>query len=178
MASKKGLLIMDANVLIDLCEADRTVIRLISDHVGQVHVPLPVLREEVDQIDESEYADLGIVPVDPPLQMAIDAAARRAGLSFHDHLCLLLARDSGWTCVTNDGRLRRECAVEKVPVLWGLETLALLVDGGVLTTEAAEEIGRAIQRANSRFITNEVIERFLERIGIPAKNHNPSQDDT
>ncbi|MBI5544455.1 MAG: hypothetical protein HY901_11230 [Deltaproteobacteria bacterium] len=84
--SHKGLLIMDANVLNDLCEADRTVIRLISEHVGQVHVPLPVLQEEVDQIDESECADLGIVLVDPPLQTAIDAAARRAGLSFHDHL--------------------------------------------------------------------------------------------
>ena len=113
--SRKGLLIMDANVLIDLAEVDRNLIRLISDHVGKVHVPLPVLREEVDQIDEAEYADLGIVPVDPPLQTAVDAAARRAGLSFHDHLCLLLARDNGWTCVTNDGRLRRECAAEKVP---------------------------------------------------------------
>src|SRR5712691_10948386 len=106
--SRTGLLIMDASVLIDLCEADRTLIRIISDHVGQVHVPLPVLREEVEQIDESEYTELGIVPVDPPLQTAIDAAGRRAGLSFHDHLCLLLARDNGWTCVTNDGRLRRE----------------------------------------------------------------------
>ena len=34
-----GLLSMDANVLIDLCEADRAVIRLISDHVGQTQVP-------------------------------------------------------------------------------------------------------------------------------------------
>ena len=169
MSSNKGLLIMDANVLIDLCEADRTVIRLISDHVGQVHVPIPVLREEVDQIDEAEYAELGIVPVDPPLQTATDAAARRAGLSFHDHLCLLLARDNEWTCVTNDGRLRRECTAEKVPVLWGLETVALLVDGGVLTAKAAAEIGRAIQRANPKFITDGVIEGFLERIGSAGK---------
>ncbi len=160
---------MDANVLIDLCEADRTVIRLISDHVGKVHVPLPVLREEVDQIDEDEYADLGIVPVDPPLQTAADAATRRAGLSFHDHLCLLLARDNGWTCVTNDGRLRCECAAENVPVLWGLETVALLVDDGVLTAKAAEEIGRAIQRANPKFITVSVIAAFLDRIGAAAK---------
>jgi hypothetical protein len=160
---------MDANVLIDLCEADRTVIRLISDHVGQIHVPLPVLREEVDQIDEADYAELGIVAVDPPLQTATDAAGRRAGLSFHDHLCLLLARDNGWTCVTNDGRLRRECAAEKIPVLWGLETVALLVDDGVLTAKAAEEIGRAIQRANPRFITDEVIKGFLVRIGSAPK---------
>jgi predicted nucleic acid-binding protein len=167
--SRKGLLIMDANVLIDLCEADRTVIRLISEHIGQVHVPLPVLREEVDEIDEAEYADLGIVPVEPPLQTAADAATRRAGLSFHDHLCLLLARDNGWTCVTNDGRLRRECTAESVPVLWGLETVALLVEDSVLTAKAAEEIGRAIQRANPHFITEEVIARFLARIGLAPK---------
>jgi len=160
---------MDASVLIDLCEADRTLIRIISDHVGQVHVPLPVLREEVEQIDESEYTELGIVPVDPPLQTAIDAAGRRAGLSFHDHLCLLLARDNGWTCVTNDGRLRRECEAEHVPVLWGLETVALLVDAGVLTAKAAEEIGRAIQTANPLFITEKVIEGFLERVGVVPK---------
>jgi hypothetical protein len=167
--SPKGFLVMDANVLIDLCEADRTVIRLISDHIGRVHVPLPVLREEVDQIDEAEYTELGIVPVDPPLQTAIDAATRKAGLSFHDHLCLLLARDNGWTCVTNDGRLRHECTTEKVPVLWGLEAVALLVDCSVLTAQAAAEIGRAIQRANPRFITDKVIAGFLERIGLNQK---------
>jgi hypothetical protein len=167
--SRRALLIMDANVVIDFCEADRTVIRLISDHIGKVHVPLPVLREEVDQIDEAECADLGIVAVEPPLQTAADAAVRRAGLSFHDHLCLLLARDNGWTCVTNDGRLRRECAAENIPVLWGLETVALVVDAGVLTAAAAEEIGRATQRANPRFITAEVIAGFLERIGLSAK---------
>lgn len=174
MAPKKPLLIMDANVLIDLCAADRTVIRLISDHVGRVHVPLPVLFEEVEQIDEAEYADLGIAPVDPPLQTATEAAGRRAGLSFHDHLCLLLARDNGWTCVTNDGRLRRECAAEKVPVLWGLETVALLVDRGVLDAKAAEEIGRGVQRANPRFITEVVIDRFLERIGVGTKRSGQS----
>jgi rRNA-processing protein FCF1 len=166
---------MDANVLIDLCEADRTVIRLISEHVGQVHVPLPVLREEVDQIDEAECTDLGIVVVEPPLQTAIDAATRRAGLSFHDHLCLLLARDNGWSCVTNDGRLRRECAAEKVPVVWGLEVVALLVDASVLTPEAAEEIGRAVQRSNPMFITDSVIERYLTRIGVVETKKKPGR---
>lgn len=164
---------MDANVLIDLCEADRTVIRLISDHIGKVHVPLPVLREEVEQLEEAEWSDLGIVPVEPPLQTAVDAASRRAGLSFHDHVCLLLARDNGWTCVTNDGRLRSECTAEKVPVLWGLETVALLVDDGVLTGKAAEELGRRIQRVNPRFITEDVIARFVTRIGRAAKEVRP-----
>ncbi|MGI5862446.1 MAG: hypothetical protein ACOX6T_10375 [Myxococcales bacterium] len=164
--SHERSLLIDANVLIDLCEADRTVIRLISQHVGQVLVPLPVLREEVDQIDEAECPDLGIVLIEPSLQTAAEAATRRGGLSFHDHLCLLLARDKGAACVTNDRRLRRECAAENVPVRWGLETVALLVDVGALTPEAAEEIGDAVQQASSQFITDPVIERFHARIGL------------
>ncbi len=54
-------------------------------------------------------------------------------------------------------------------MLWGLETVALLVDDGVLTATAAEEIGRAMQRVNPKFITDEVIEAFLERIGSAGK---------
>lgn len=161
----RRLLIVDANVLIDLCEADRTVIRLISDHVGRVHVATPVLQEEVDQISDAEYLELGITAVEPPLEIAVDAVNRRSGLSFHDQLCLLLARENGWTCVTNDGRLRRECKQLDIPVLWGLETVALLVECGVLTAQAAGAIGWAIRRANPRFITADVLTNFLVRIG-------------
>ena len=74
--------------------------------------------------------------------------------------------------MTNDGRLRRECAVENIPVLWGLEIVAFLVDGDVLTVGAAEEIGRAVQRANPRFITESVIADFLERIGFAARKES------
>ena len=36
-------MLMDASVLIDLCNVDPTLIRLISDQIGRVHVPTPVL---------------------------------------------------------------------------------------------------------------------------------------
>jgi hypothetical protein len=54
-------------------------------------------------------------------------------------------------------------------VLWGLETVALLVEQSVSTAKAAEEIARAIPRAKPRFITEDVIARFLERIGLAPK---------
>ena len=87
--SRKGILIMDANVLIDLAEADRNLIRLISDHVGKVHVPLPVLREEVDQIDEAESwfldddPEVILVAYGTPSRVVQSAvrAARAEGLS-------------------------------------------------------------------------------------------------
>ena len=163
--SRAGLLIMDACVVIDFLESDRTVIRLISETVGQVHVPLPILREEIAQLGEEHWADLGIVAVEPSLETATAAASRRAGLSFYDHLCLLIARDKGWTCVTNDGHLRRQCAAEDVPVIWGLETVALLVDAGALKRKAAAEIGQAIQQVNPRYITPAILTAYLERIG-------------
>ena len=39
--ARDGLLILDANILIDFCESDPTVLLLVSQHIGQVHVPLP-----------------------------------------------------------------------------------------------------------------------------------------
>ena len=133
MIARRPLLLMDANVLIDFCDADVTVIPLVSKHIGQVHVPRPILDDEVEQSGELDWTELEIIAVEPSLAVVSEAAANpRAGLSFHDTLCLLLARDNGWTCVTNDARLRRECVTERVPTLWGFELLALLVEGVVL----------------------------------------------
>jgi predicted nucleic acid-binding protein len=162
-------LLMDANVLIDLLKADRALFKLISGHVGRLHVPLPVLREDVKQIAEQDCAELGIVPVEPSLDIVVRAAVRRSGLSFHDHMCLLLARENGWICVTNDGRLRRECSSEHVAVAWGLEVIAGVVDAGGLTAPQAAKMARAIQRANPRFITDKVVSAFLERVGLGRK---------
>ena len=117
--SRTGLLdlILDANVLIDFCDADRTVFRLISESVGRIHVPTPILREEVAQLSVDDCPDLGISPVEPLLETALLAAPRRSGVSFYDHLCLLLARDSGWTCVTNDGRKPSQSAARPLETL-------------------------------------------------------------
>jgi len=167
--SRRKLLLMDANVLIDFCDADATVITLISKHIGQVHVPRPILVEEVEQIVDLDWTELAITAVEPTLEIAVEAARRpRTGLSFHDHLCLSIARENGWTCVTNDARLRRECTADGVDVLWGLETVALLVEEGALSTKAAAEIGRRIQAANPKFITLAILDRFLKRIGASA----------
>lgn len=163
-SSRRTLLLMDANVLIDFCDSDRTIIPLISKHIGRVHVPLPILVEEVEPFNDVDWTELEIVSVEPSLEVVTRAAQRRAGLSFHDHLCLLLARENAWTCVTNDARLRRECTAEGITTLWGLEVVALLVEESVLAVSVAEGIGRAIQAANPKFITVQILHRFLKRI--------------
>jgi len=158
---------MDASVLIDLCAADRTLIALISERIGQIHVPLPLLREEVQQITETDCAGLGIVAVEPSLEIVIDATSRRGGLSFHDRVCLLLAQERGWTCVTNDAALRRACGEAGVSVVWGLEVIALLVEDGALPADDAAAVGQAIRAANP-YITEQVLSRFLNRIAKPG----------
>ncbi len=76
----------------------------------------------------------------------------------------LLAKESGLTCVTNDRALRKACADEEVPTLWGLELMIGLVEGGHLTVEAAAAIARAINGVNPLHITAEIVAKFEERI--------------
>jgi predicted nucleic acid-binding protein len=157
------LLVLDSNVLIDYCAADKSVLTLASRHVGAIHVP-SVLLEEVGDLDESECERIGIFVVEPEPNLLVAAGKRRPGLSYYDHVCLLAAKAAGWTCVTNDGRLRRECKVEKLPVLWGLELMVSLVEGHHLPPDAARAVAKAIGTANPLYITEEILRRFGERI--------------
>jgi hypothetical protein len=69
------LLLVDANVLIDFAHADRSVLALVANHVGAVHVPRDVLAE-VDQLDAAACAALGLVLVDGTLEQLAGPASR------------------------------------------------------------------------------------------------------
>lgn len=157
-----ALLIVDSCVLIDLWEADRSLLTLVSRHLGEIHVATPVLAE-VDEIDESDAVSVGLRLVEPSLDMATEAAASRGTLSFADRLCFLLAKENAWTCVSNDRRLRRTCEEARVPVLWGLELIVGLVDAGALDPVGAIENAERIAKAN-KFIGPDVLERFRARV--------------
>ena len=158
-------LILDANVLIDFCKSDRSMLTLIARHIGTVCVAQPVL-DEVVALGHGDLLALGLDLVMPETEMLIAAAAQQGALSFEDRICLLLAKQHGWTCVTNDGRLRRECESESVSVLWGLEPLIMLVERKVIDAKVALTTAMAIQQSNPRFITDDIIRRFKGRIGI------------
>jgi predicted nucleic acid-binding protein len=161
--SPRRLLIIDANVLIDFTSTDLSVLALVAKHLGEVHVPLPLL-EEVDQLDESLCGQLGLRVVEPSPDALVRAAAVRGQLSFQDHLCLVMAKESGLTCVTNDKALRRACSEEGISRLWGLELMIELVAGGHLTADAALATARAIRVANPLHITAQIVAKFEERI--------------
>jgi hypothetical protein len=157
------LFILDACVLIDFVTTDSSILRLACLHVGEVHIAAPVL-DEVDQLDESGAVSLGIRVVQPSLPTAMAAASRRGALSFQDWLCVLMAKEHGWTCISNDGRLRRECAAENVPVMWGLELLERIMTAGALDAEGAIAAAWAIHASNPRYVTKAIVQAFERKI--------------
>jgi len=136
---KQPFLILDANILIDLYKCDWALLKLISTHVGQIHLATPVLSE-VHEIDEGDCEKFGIILVEPDLDHMFLASQDRGPLSFQDKLCLILAKEYGWTCVSNDKSLRRKCQSEEVPVIWGIELICILVEAGGLPVDQAKDV--------------------------------------
>jgi rRNA-processing protein FCF1 len=161
---KIDLLIVDANVLIDFCKTDRTVLTLVTAHVGTVHVAEPVLAE-VKELDRATAEGLDLRIVQPDFAMLTRAAnaAARSPLRFQDWLCLFLADQEGWTCVTNDKRLRVECESRGVPILWGLQLVLSLVERGAHSKKDAVQFAQAIHSVNRR-ISRYVIHAFMEKV--------------
>lgn len=156
-------LIVDACVLIDFAKADSAILTLVARHVGEVHVATPVF-EEVKDIDATMATSLGIKIYEPSLEIAAAAAMKRGRLSFQDRLCLAIATAEGWTCVSNDKQLRAACDAAKVPVLWGFQVLAMLVDARALSVADARTIATSIAASNKR-IGHAVLTRFLAKLG-------------
>jgi len=157
-------LVADANVLIDYAESDRSMLSLISRHLARIRVPSPVLGE-VDQLAESDAVSLGIVVVEPTLNQALEAEAGERPTSFQDRLCLVVARDGGWSVLTNDTALRRVCRDGGIPCVWGMEAMVILVDEGRLSPARAMRVAEGIARSN-RFITQSILDGFRKRIGL------------
>jgi predicted nucleic acid-binding protein len=160
---KVDLLIVDANVLIDFCKTERSVLTLITTHVGKVHVADPVLRE-VKQLDPESAHQLGlhVVQVELATLKRAASASVRSPLRFQDWVCLLLAEEEGWTCVTNDKRLRGECETRSVSVLWGLQLVLRLVEGGALPVRDAVDLAEAMHAVNRR-LSRAVVDAFIRK---------------
>ena len=157
-------LVADANVLIDYLTCERKILALASGHFGKVLVPVPVF-EEVEILTDALCHQLSLDQVLPSTAQLLEAAtaAIRSPLSFTDHLCHLVARDSGGICVTNDKRLRRACEESGVPLLWGLELMLELFGAGHLSLTEAESIAWRVHQENT-FVTRDLVLRFCARL--------------
>jgi rRNA-processing protein FCF1 len=101
-------IVIEATTLIDFLSSEKSILPLISRHLGKLHVTRPVL-EEVADLHESQCEPLGITIVDLTLAQYQGANSLVGGLSFDDCTCFVLARDNEWVCMANDKRLRSEC---------------------------------------------------------------------
>ena len=122
MTTFRPLLLVDACVLIDYATTSRSVLKLVSKHVGKLHVTSTVFRE-VTQIRSKDAKKWGLTIVEPTLEMMAQAAIAKGRLSSEDRLAVAMSKEFGFTCVSNDNQLRLECDRQGVPVLWGLELL-------------------------------------------------------
>ncbi|HUW84589.1 MAG TPA: hypothetical protein VMZ31_17540 [Phycisphaerae bacterium] len=86
-------------------------------------------------------------------------------MSFKDWLCFVVARDAGWSVLTNDMALRKACDSTGVSCVWGMEAMAMLVETRHLSAARAMGVARKIARINP-FITDSILERFRHRIGL------------
>jgi rRNA-processing protein FCF1 len=165
-AAPSSLLLMDACVLIDFIKSDQTVLKLFSEYLGPIYVISPVV-EEVEEIGSAlELERLGIIVLEPSLDDLYAAANTPGSISFQDRLCLLTAKRNGYTCVTNDVRLRKECEKDKIALIWGLELLIELFKKDGITAEDALEIALLIHEKNQKHITTKLVERFKTAIGL------------
>jgi rRNA-processing protein FCF1 len=168
----KIALVADANVLIDYANADVSVLSLVSRVVGPLHVPDAVL-DKVAALDRNECDQLGLKIAEPTLEQLLEAGDRRGKLAHDDRLCLILARDNGWRCITNDKALRAECVEARVEVLWGLEPMLTLVAESELTTHEAETVAWGIHETNPAFVTKEIVTRFKSKLRRIATARRP-----
>lgn len=163
MSASPTVLLTDADVLIDYRESGLSVLKLIAQHVGRL-VVLPSVLDEVSGVTVTECARLGIEIVKVETNRTLRAAEVESNVSFNDRLCLLVCREEGWTCVTNDGALRRLCGHHGVETRHGLGLMVDLVSAGVLIRRRAMSVARRMQTANPLHINDWVLTRFVNAL--------------
>lgn len=156
-------MLADADVLIDYRDSDLTMLKLVAQHVGRVAVIPPVL-DEVRGLTAGRCARLGIEVVEVEMEQMLQAAEVGSSVSFNDRLCMVVCRGEGWTCVTNDGALRRLCKRHGVKSRYGLGLMVDLAAVDVLTRGRAVAVARKIQASNPLHINERVMKRFLSAL--------------
>lgn len=163
MGDVAEILLADADVLIDYVSAEKAVLGFVSREIG----PLKVLREvlaTVDGLSERDCRGLRIEVIAVSTEELLAAGTERGALSYEDRLSLQTCVDRGWTCVSNDRTLLRECEAAAVPTRRGLSLLLHLVSCRALTKRRALRIAEAIRQANPHHIHASVLAEFRTRL--------------
>ena len=163
MQRKPTVLLADADVLIDYRESDLAILALVARHLGRLAVLPPVL-DEVRGVTAKECGRLGVEIVEVETERMLLASEVESSVSFNDRLCLVVCREEGWTCLTNDRALQRLCKRHGVETRFGLGLMVDLVEAGALTRRRAVAVARRIRVSNPLHITDRVLDRFLDAL--------------
>lgn len=157
------VVICDANILIDYAKSNKKILGLITQHLYEIQVPLPIW-EEVYDLSNNDAKNLGLNIIEPSLAQTYEAADMRGGgLSDEDNMCFIVARDRSAICATNEKPLRKKCIDNNIEVLWGLEMMVELCDKEKISSAVAEKTARKIASYNPT-ITEAIVARFLKDI--------------
>lgn len=162
MPEKKSYLI-DADVLIDYCKSDLSVLSLFSIKIGTLNI-LTTTLNEVKQLDEIICNKLDLSLIEPSEDHLDQAIKNQVDVSLEDYLCFLTAKSNNYILITNDRALRNLCVENDTTVLWGLEVLFSLCKFSNLPLDNAKSIAEQIHKSNPFRITNEIIERFYRKL--------------
>lgn len=155
---------IDANVLIDFQSAGIELIGLVVRYLGPLHIPREVLGE-VEGLDEDMITSFGATVVEATLEEGTEAAIHQHGaLSYTDGICLVLAKNRGFTCITNDRALRTRCSAAGVNLIWSLEAIVRIHKAKGIDRETAKGYAERIQAENPHHITDAIIGRFLDQL--------------
>lgn len=155
--------IVDANVLIDYCDADIQILSILSDQVQNVNIARSTFNK-VSQLTEAQAKKDNLIVVTPNEAIVNEAVKRRGALAYDDNETLQFALQNDWMCITNDKVLRRECEAENASVIWGLELMIILVLKKQITKTRATSVARKIHLNNSDYISAIILAKFKSQI--------------
>lgn len=146
-----GILLADANVLIDLLKAE--ALHLVGDLVryelAEVYLPRIVYDEVSEIISETQIAEMGVVilPVEREMMEKVVAYHDRR-LSAADRTLLLVAKERSYAVWSNDRRLRKNCEELSVRAYWEFEALKLLVEHDYMSASDLISVAIRVEEAN------------------------------
>ena len=126
------------------------------------------MLKTVDDLSVTQCKKLGISIVEAETTLLLEAGRRSGALSFEDWLCFLLCQQNGWTCVTNDRALIRECKQCKIHYRRGLRLMIDLIKTGHLRNLGRQEPEklRVISTRLTRIILMKECLRDLKKLWI------------
>jgi len=146
-------LLTDANILIDLAQANALHLLRLVTHSGiaTIMVPHCVYAEARPEIDEASILECGLIMVHESLEIRIKAVAmNEKGLSDADKTLLQIAMERHYSIWTNDGALHKKCKVYGVLAYWEFEILLELYKIRLVTADDLLELAGTLETINPR----------------------------